>query len=614
MITEYLRAIPVSLLKKKLRMKSIKILMLFMVAALAMQSCRKDSDIIDVSPPAYLPVENVNASVMGVVVKENGAPISYASVTHLNKTIKTDVNGVFRFNNRTMNSRGTFITAEKDGYIVGSRKFYPQQGTISRVKIELIDPVNVAVINSSEDQVVTFQDVELRFPKDCFASANESIFDGNVRVFASYLDPTSLSTLDRMPGDLTGVDVLENQVVLSTFGMITVELRKGYSLESEEVIIRDGYKVDISIPIPEALVGNAPSQIPLWHFDESLGIWKEEGTANLVNGKYEGKVSHFSFWNCDDPYDLIQLSGTLLSNGAPLHNTRVNMTVIEDGSVGSGYTDEKGNFTGKVPKGLELTFELYNLCGEIIHVGNIGPFDEDTVLDPMELFLSISNSNLAGHINACGIELSNSTYVMVSHGSYNYFFDVTEDLVFDAELRFCSDDVEFEVTAVDPENERASQSKRFEPKELIDVGELALCEDFIVEHLNYIYGGNNFLYEVDPTYIDSSTAFSYWKQDFTDSTDYYVIFRTQTLPTSEPIRYEFDFTYIEGEPLQHIEMPVPEAGFNASGIATVDKLEQGGETYIQAYGVLDVIEVTDPLIYNSSHTSLDFSFLFKLRE
>ncbi|MBC7643215.1 MAG: hypothetical protein H7174_12930 [Flavobacterium sp.] len=44
------------------------------------------------------------------------------------------------------------------------------------------------------------------------------------------------------------------------------------------------------MPITAAQLSSSPSSIPLWHFDENLGIWLKEGTATKVGSTYQGSV------------------------------------------------------------------------------------------------------------------------------------------------------------------------------------------------------------------------------------------------------------------------------------------------------------------------------------
>ena len=137
-------------------------------------------------------------------------------------------------------------------------------------------------------------------------------YSGEVKVFAKYLDPSKLETLEEMPGDLTGVDSEGNMMGLTSFGMLAVELT---SQDNNEVYLPVGEKARITMPVPADLLGHAPETIPLWHFDEEIGTWLEEGSAQLVGDQYVGEVEHFSFWNCDYPYELVNLKGFVVIDG-----------------------------------------------------------------------------------------------------------------------------------------------------------------------------------------------------------------------------------------------------------------------------------------------------------
>ena len=40
-----------------------------------------------------------------------------------------------------MNALGTLVTVEKEGYFEGSRRFFPVEGKLSRIKIQLLDKI-----------------------------------------------------------------------------------------------------------------------------------------------------------------------------------------------------------------------------------------------------------------------------------------------------------------------------------------------------------------------------------------------------------------------------------------------------------------------------------------
>lgn len=115
--------------------------------------------------------------------------------------------------------------------------------------------------------------------------------------------------------------------------------------------LKDGSKAKMTFPVPEGMGENLPSQIPLWSFNESTGLWEEEGMAVLENGVYVGEVSHFSWTNLDYPEEQATIKGRVTdSKGHPVSYLPVNVGQI------STRTDVNGKYEQEVPA--EEVFEL----------------------------------------------------------------------------------------------------------------------------------------------------------------------------------------------------------------------------------------------------------------
>jgi hypothetical protein len=50
-------------------------------------------------------------------------------------------------------------------------------------------------------------------------------------------------------------------------------------------------------------------------------VFLKEGSATKTGSNYVGKVSHFSFWNCDAPFPVVEFEASFVDQaGAPLQN------------------------------------------------------------------------------------------------------------------------------------------------------------------------------------------------------------------------------------------------------------------------------------------------------
>lgn len=454
-------------------MKTIKILAVLFAIAIIGQSCRNDSDEYIVTPPVPEPEIKVTSSVLGTVIDAEGYAVEGAMVTFEDKVIFTDNLGVFQFRNEQLYSSGTYIKVSKEGFFEGSRRFYPTSKKTSLVAIELIPLEIVGNFNSAEGSLQKYQKFDLNFEANSIVNEDGSAYSGNVNIAAKYLDPTYQNTLDQMPGDLTGTTIDQNRVVLTSIAMVAVELMDD---NGNELQIKEGKTVEAKIPVPTSLQNDAPTSIPMWYFDESAGTWVEEGSASYEDGDYVTHLSHFSFWNCDIPNDMVFLKGSIANRGIPIQGISVVLKVNNRATSASTITDAEGFFCGFVPKDQDLTLEVYNRCGNIFYTTTIPSSDSDIMLEPINLFEETHIATISGSVALCNGTPSSQTYVSASQGILNNVIAINEDFTFAANVSYC-DESELLVSAVDPINVLVSEVSSYSIEENIEVGTIELCED-----------------------------------------------------------------------------------------------------------------------------------------
>ena len=577
------------------------IFFLALIFGLAFTSCGEDQDEIVKENPSYIPKIEVQASVFGVVTNMDKESVADAIVTFDGKTTTTDAHGVFRFENENMYQDGTYITIKKDGYFQGSRRFYPREGKESRVGIELMPLTIIDQIESTAASKVKFEDVELDFLANSIVTESGASYTGTVNIAARYLDPTQNSTFNQMPGDLSGFTSEEEVVSLISLGMIGVELMDD---NGNELQLKEGSPVSVNIPIPSELLDNAPSTIPLWHFDEEMGIWVEEGEAVKVGNHYEGSLPHFSFWNCDYPIELVSISGTVLNGGLPVFGIQIGI-YTPLGFAGYGVTGPTGFYNGKIPANEELTLKLYNACGDVIYTVSIGPFSEDIVLDPININDSDEMVNVSGFVASCeGEEVSSITYVVVNVGIIQTIISLEDNDTFNGLTMYCSPSDEIEIYAYDAFNSTSSAISSYTISGDIEVGELTLCEESFMEHFVYKYG-NNVIDFFENNNQDSILAYIH---EIVISGDEIIFnFRLYDVVSSQKV--EASFAYEPGVPLKDASLGVLNEGFTASGQGSSQLIEQDGVEYYIFKGTLDVIEITDETIYNEDYTEVEYSIV-----
>ncbi len=340
----------------------------------------------------YPPIGSaITTSISGRVIDNDGQPIYDATITCVScansNVTATDASGSFALNKIVNEGDQAFLAVTYPGKFDGYRRMALLENRNNYTSIQLRDKTLQGAINTEEGgTVTTTSGATLTLPQEGILDENGNVYNGIYEVYLSWIDPTDPNLNETMMGDLSAIDTDGNLMGLSTFGMLQVELE---SPQGMALNLSGGATAELSFPVPSELRDLAPATIPLWSYDESAGYWIEEGAADLVGNNYVGTVTHFSTWNVDSKFDPIDLCGdiNIISRGTEvgLAFFEINLSGESFNSVG-GWLCEDGSFTFmNVPSGEVFTLEVINYCGEIVETLELGPYSEDTKLDPITI-------------------------------------------------------------------------------------------------------------------------------------------------------------------------------------------------------------------------------------
>lgn len=482
-----------------------RILFFFLLFSLALTACREDLDSTgeSIAVPEPPITRLVEGDVLGRVINEAGNPLGNVQIALGSDFAITDDRGFFIIENVEMNAAGTVVTAQKSGYFDGSRRFFPDQGNTSHVSITLMEASLSGSFEAPVGGVVPIPGgAELQFSAQSITTASGMPFDGRVEVAARWLDPTAENLSQIMPGNLQALDNTGAEVALGSFGMMAVELS---SPSGAPLQIASGSSATLSFPIPQQLQADAPDEIPLWSFDESVGLWIEEGTATRSGNAYIGEVSHFSFWNCDIPFPLIELTGSVQDDqgtGIPWLTVRITAPDFGGPSVGYGWTDASGNFSGKVPEGSSLLIEVLGQCG-LVASGTYGPYSDDTdigvlIADPANVFVANSLGDL---VDCDGNPIANGL-VVAEYDNTSSAFQV-QDGIIDGAIITCEPTTPITFTGFDLSSGSQSDAITLPYAQNLDLGTLEACDGITGEFLSIFVEG------YDPIFFPEPLPFAY---------------------------------------------------------------------------------------------------------
>lgn len=356
--------------------------------------------------------QSVQRDFMGQIVDDNNNAIENAIVKIGFNQVSTDSNGFFILKNANVYEKFAYLKVEKVGFLDGSRSLIPTDG-MNQVKIMMIANTPIATVNSGELSEVNLPNGTKISFDGSFEDENGNIYSGAVSVFAYHLETSNSNVSELMPGMLFAEAENGSVKVLQTFGMLNVEL-KGTS--GEKLQIANGHTAEISIKIDNSQLTTANPTIPLWHFDEENGYWKEEGEATRQGDYYIGNVSHFSWWNVDAYQSMTTLNVTVVdTDNNPLPNLGVRLTDQNGFTSTSLTTDQNGKVIGLIPTNNNLTL---NVNGAFNHQEQIGSFNSNSSITVVISLPNLNTFNFTGNLLDCDNNAFSNGYAVIAINSH----------------------------------------------------------------------------------------------------------------------------------------------------------------------------------------------------
>lgn len=499
---------------------------LTIVAALVIAiSCQKTAtgDLPTTPPPAGggEQKEFVIASIAGRILDDNKQPVSGAIVKAGSLTTTSDIDGKFRITNVSLDKHAGLIKVEKDGFFQGSRTIIVNPNAVNNISIELIKRKVSGTVSGSTGGNITVQGGgSIVFTGNSFVNtAGNSAYTGTVSVSTFFLNPTASNFDEIMPGALRGITAANEETGLQSFGMMAVELT---GAGGEKLQLAAGKTATLTFPIPAELLKDAPLTIPLWSFNDTTGLWKEEGTATRQGNNYVGTVSHFSFWNCDYPYGVVNFNAIVKDqNGNIFANGRVVMGVTTDKytTYGTGVTDSTGWVGGLIPKGKVLQLTIYNKCNTVVFQKDIGPFSANADLGTLTVNNPTTGSvTISGTVTNCSLAPVTNGYVDIYLDSMHTHAVVTNGNFNITISRCASGPATATVQAYDLGGNQGGTATPLQiTSATVNAGALSACGTVLTEFLNYTLNGVSKNYIVPTDSVISSKS----------NNNYYTIYATR---------------------------------------------------------------------------------------
>ena len=463
-------------------------------------SCRKDTDIT-------ITEETTISGVNGFITNEENFAVGQAEVIINGASFITDDFGYFNAENVSHNGK-IVLKVNKAGYFSGSRTIFTRSNEKTFTQVSLIKQYFPYKLVSTVGRTIEMNDlVTLTFPPNAIVDKNGNNFNGFVAVVIKYLDPTLHTMYNEMPGALIGQNQNKQDVVLESYGMIGVWLS---DFNGNSLNLKPGEKCKMTTKIPETMRNYAPTVMPLWHFDESAGIWIEEGSATRDGDYYVGEVSHFSYWNFDYPRPLVHIKGKLTNGGDSFTEGIVSIGIEGQNAQRTSNTNALGEFEGFVPANEKLSIQVHNSCNTLIYSSNIGPFTSDQDLGNIIVANTNSEITITGQVVGCdGLPSPNAIIRYKFLSSKNEI--VADDAGrFSIKLQNCKKSI-FEMDAISMNDEKQSNLIKLGTSIKYDNIVIKACDKDVDEYIRVTFSnGDKFNIFHDIHGVEGYEIISYW--------------------------------------------------------------------------------------------------------
>lgn len=297
------------------------------------------------------------------------------------------------------------IDFSKEGYAGNQKVIRVEKGKTTYIDTTLRMPLSMSFA-STAGVTLTDSFSSITIPENAIESPSGA-FVGNVMAEYRYFDPTNMNNLNAFPGEFAGIQTDGTPTIFESYGFVYVSLSSAQDPQLK-LQLAQGKKAAIRGYIPNSLQANAPDTMPMWFYDESKGQWYEEGFATRNGNYYETEVSHFSYWNFDDPIavtDQSTLTGRVVysDSKSAVPNAQVIATGINYSGYTKAYTDAQGRFSISVKASSSVNLWAYSGMNSSHTLGPINTPGSGGTLDVGDISVYDKSFTLVGKlVNASG--------------------------------------------------------------------------------------------------------------------------------------------------------------------------------------------------------------------
>ena len=538
-------------------MKNFRItISIVVILSLLLSGCRKDGDQIvngtETTSP-NTPVELINATFDGLVTDENNNVVVGAEVYIGEEATKTNDIGYYRIKTE-VNLNGTKILVRKDGYIDAYANVVPLEDEVNSYKFVLKVKNLLPSINSSSAERVIFDNGNsVQFVPNSFVDNEGQSYNGNVNIYANFIEATSNAFSQYILGDMYGKKMTNEEVLIKSRGVLLLEAFDDFG---SRLTINEPAEIRISLDtLPQE-----STDILSWTLENEEGIWLETAEASLGLGVLILNQKELGYINIGNEVDFV--TGQYIIEDLDENAQYLYEINTEAGDyVSSGDMGLNRRIAGKFPKDEEMLMNLYTQCHSFVGTLVLFPLKEGEtiIIGFVSTLPGLVSHVIKGNVFDCEMNaVQNGVVVLNLINSQGYQLIVPiENGSFEIGVFQCqaNDAIFYELMAIDFENLMESEMIGLEGGELLNTQLITTCSQsqlkqrFLIEFEDgEVYETNSSLETV--VQLDGEFAnydiYAYDLEEATGDTIVYTVFFV--IDDFETLLYHSEVELSSGEP------------------------------------------------------------------
>ena len=572
--------------------------------ALLLISCQREPmEVITPQTPVINPPQvPITGGLIGTVYSEDQNAVADAIVTLPGHQTTTDANGKFSFENINLYSDGSYLTIDKPGMHLASRKFYAIEGETNVVQLEMQYKEIDTELNSNEDDILGSEYMVFNVPATHYLDQSNESYDGQVNVDIIEMPLGENENSFKIPGDLTGVDSNFDVKAISNFGIFKLHFT---SQSGERLQFPADYTASFTFKNPEVELSQIPNDLILWYFDEVNGTWIEKGQAIYSSDSFSGEIDQLGYWMLGIAYDYADIKGSIMASNVAFPNTRMDVQNFDLAYLSSINTTMSGMYSTRVPQSVDLDLAIFHDCNVGRQIENLGVLDANQDFDAIEIEGVMDNIEILGKITDCNGTNNSMPYLKVNFGDDQFMYRSDEFGNFNFSFSNCTED-EVSIVAIDDKTSSVSESLLLPVNNSIDLGEIETCEQVVA--------GYDITYEnMDWSDNLESSMIHEWTVSRVEALENKKIFSAKMIDQETGELYlNAAFVFVEGEATAEYALNFKaQGGFAIFGECNFEETNHGSFTSYRFIGTDAEIEGSiDDTIFPNGINEVNFDLVY----